>query len=376
VQVVSNTHTTANTVITLRKSVADTSITVTYAATQTGYKADTTNTSSFANTDEVNYKIVTDANVGTTTTTFSLFKIEFEPTTATDCISIGALSGSTSFTSASSTIYFTPFGRLTSSVTEANAQYRARTAFISQDFYTYAGSNARTNDSVFGVRKNGAAGNQSVTYTAGQTGAKEDTANTDSVSVGDDFNYYLTTLTGVESLSMRVVSSSLVNTTNDFITGVASTGGASINFNNTVYTAVGGEWFGDVGTDGALFNIPNFSFRAKEFSCNVATNTIATSDTVFNLVYDSVDTALTVSYAAAQTGLKNDSTHTLLIQSELHYVAYNIITPNTSGAIAPNWTAMVGTAVGVDTFEDLSYGITNNKNGLFLGSTETINGLA
>jgi len=69
VYVTTNTASVTSTV-TLRKSQADTSLTVSYTSDQTGIKEDNVNTVSFAATDEGNYEVTIPTEAGTNTLTF------------------------------------------------------------------------------------------------------------------------------------------------------------------------------------------------------------------------------------------------------------------------------------------------------------------
>ena len=191
--------------ITLRKSQVDTSLTVSYTADQTGIKEDTSNSVLFAATDEIDYEVTVPTEVGTNTITIELIGLQFAPTTTTDSITILGNSGTSTTALNAGTRYLIPSGAISFTIsTEANIKYRARFSFTSSDFYTYVSANARITDVVIGTRKNGAAGAQSLTYTSGQTGAKEDTVNTDSLVAGDDFNFIFTTNAGAENITFTI----------------------------------------------------------------------------------------------------------------------------------------------------------------------------
>src|SRR5574341_1620629 len=184
--------------VTLRVSLADSALTVSYTADQTGIKEDTANTVTVAATDELAWEVTVPAEAGTNTITFSIISAQFAPTTATNCISFMVAQFLNSYTTASATNFFTPNGYLSQTSTEAQAKLRIKGTFTATNLYTFISVNSRTTNITWTTRKNGAAGGQSVTYTAGQTGAKEDTSGSDSLVDGDDYNYAITTGTGTE----------------------------------------------------------------------------------------------------------------------------------------------------------------------------------
>ena len=73
--------------------------------------------------------------------------------------------------------------------TESNVQLEALFDFTWSDLSVQVPSNSSTATTTCRSRINGANGNQVVTYTSGQTGVKQDTSNTDSVTDGDDISF-------------------------------------------------------------------------------------------------------------------------------------------------------------------------------------------
>ena len=346
VYVPTNTATVTST-ITLQKSLVDTALTVSYTSTQTGIKEDTANSVSFAATDEAAHEITVPDTVAATSIIISVIGVSFTPTTTTDCITNFVTSNVANFGTASVTYFMPPNGSgATPTATENNVKYRARFSFISSNFYSWVQGNSRTTDIVFGTRKNGVAGAQSVTYTSGQTGAKEDTVNTDSLVAGDDYNYFVTTLTGTENAFLRIFSSVLVNTSSIFTLLNADPDGGAVAFNTTTYTGMGGGMtFNATEANNQIY--PRFTFTASELGAYVSANTIATSATTVTLMDNGSASALTVSYDPAQTGLKNDSANTVEITSGTDEIDYRVVTPNTSGSLTFRWVGMLGAVINI-----------------------------
>ena len=336
-----------DTVVTLRKSAADTALTVTYNSTQTGVKEDTSNTVAFANTDKIVYKIATANDLsGVKTITFTSLGLQFDPTTTTDCISFLGTTRNVNvlnYSNDSTSSYWTPIQAITQMTnTESRSLYKIKDNFISTNLYTYVSSNARTTDTVFRTRVNGANGNQSVTYTSTQTGVKEDTSNTDSLAINDTFNYAVVTLTGGGIIAFQVMSTRLVNTDGKFIFGIGKVNvPESINFNSTIFFGLSGDLEASSTTEADAQVTSRFDFTAKELVSHVISNTITTSSSTIVLRVNGADTALSVTYSASQTGLKNNTVDTVSVVST-DEVNYKVTTPNTSGALGLGWVGMIG----------------------------------
>lgn len=343
-------------VLTMRKSGADTALTVSYTSDQTGVKEDTSNSVSYANTDEIDYQLVVPSEAGTNTITFTALSFAFTPTATGDTVSwVGGTMNNSSFTTDSVTRFNCSGGGRDGvsawTATEANAQWRVRGTFTVRDLFVNVQSNARTTDTVFRSRKNTADGNLTVTYTSGQTGIKEDTSNTDSVVAGDDHGFSMTTSTGGSAIVVSGLTAHVVSTAREFVV-LAQDGatGAVIAFNTTTYGGVGGyiEAANGLGTTEAHSQVlPQFNFTFKELATYVSANTILTSATTCTLRDNGADSALQTSYATLETGWKVDSSNQVAITGGSDEVAIKYATPNTAGSITFRTVCLIGvTAAG------------------------------
>ena len=328
-------------VITLRKSQADTAVTVSYTSDQTGVKEDTSNSVLFANTDEVDYSIVVPSEAGTNNMNIRIMSVQFAPTTTTDCIMFFMTNGAKTVNSASTSYYLVPNGQINHSITEADSKYRIRQSFTSSDFYAYASANARTTDTVFSTRKSGGDGGQGFTYTSGQTGVKEDNSGTDSLAAGDDFCFEIVTSTGTETMTLNVISCSMISTANFFPLLTGDAAGSGIVFNSTdQFPSAGALLF--TTTELRAQTLPRFDFTATEFGTYATANTIITTATPIHVRDNGANGNLTVSYDVLQTGLKNDSVNSDVFTSGSDEINYQIITPNTAGTITLTWLGVLG----------------------------------
>ena len=328
--------------ITLRKSQAPTAVTLTYTGDQTGIKEDTANSVLFANTDEVAYEVVVPNETGTNSLEISMFGIQFAPTTSTDTIGYFVLQSGVTLALASSTYYFTPTGLVANTVfAEAQAKYRARASFTISELYANVSANSRSSSTVFTTRKNGAGGGQTFTYTAGQTGTKEDTVGTDSLVAGDDFCYEVVTGTGTATITLTMISCSCISTAGFFPLLSGSTAGVAIAANTTNYVAPSGTL--DLNAAEANCQIyPRFTFTASELGAYVTANTSTVLACTVTLRDNGGDGALTVSYAAGQTGLKNDSVNTDAITTGADEIDYEITNSDLVGTLTFSWIGVLG----------------------------------
>lgn len=343
VYVSSNTVTVDSTVVTVQLNGTPTSITVSYGSDQTGIKEDTTNTAAVAATDLLDYKIVVPSEAGTNNIIFRIMHLQFAPTDSSKSLQLLGAVQTANFSTASTTWFFVPMGNTnTSLVSETTgAKYRVRQTMTASNLYAYVGANARTTDTTIRTRVNGANGAQSLTYSAGQTGVKEDTSNTDSLAAGNDYDYSMTTSTGTETLTISHISTQVISTDKKFPLLAGANGGQSINFNSTQYGAVSTGAAGTISTQIQTQSLPRFNFTASELGAYVSANTIATDPTVVALEINGTASALTFSYNAAQTGLKNDSVHTATVTGGTDEINYIVTTPNTSGSLTFRWWSFV-----------------------------------
>lgn len=122
--------------------------------------------------------------------------------------------------------------------TLANVQLKAGVAGVVQGLAFVLYTNTSTVAQTFVFEKNGAVGNQGVTFGVGLTGAFRDTTNTDTLAVGDLYNWMASvagTGTGAWGISAAIVGFlNPVSAANDIFANVGATG---------VYVPIGTEAF-------------------------------------------------------------------------------------------------------------------------------------
>ena len=159
---------------------------------------------------------------------------------------------------------------------EANAQVKFRQSGTLKKSQVTVSVNTETSSNVIVMRKNGANANLTMTVPGSTTGIFEDTANSDTVSVGDLFNWNTTSLSGTTTgtvLSVEFVSD------DSAITQVAASGGNSVTAGTTTYSNIAGN--APLNTTEAIVSVPiNFAYTVTKFETYVSSNATTSNSTL------------------------------------------------------------------------------------------------
>ena len=269
-----------------------------------GVYEDTTNTDTVSAGDKINYKFEVTAASGTAT--FMVLSTLFDATT--DTVTYQVNGGSTTALSTASTTYYNPpMGRPQANTTEAQVKYRVRKAGTYKNLEVNIISNGRTTNTVWTTRKNGAAGNLTVTFGSGATGSTEDTTHTDSVSAGDDYNHSVALSTGTGTFNLKIQKLEFVSTAGDCLV-LGSDTPTTITDNTTRFYSVGGTC-GNTATEADSKVKMRYAPTASEMILLITANTINASSTVTSRKNGAAGNQ-TVTVTTTATGLFNDTTHT------------------------------------------------------------------
>lgn len=366
--------------LTLRKTGADTALTVAFGNVETGIKQDTSNSVSYAATDTLDIKTVAAAD-GAHSTTLRIVGVVFTPTdSAKTYLPIASSAAGTAIATASTTGY----GKLGSilptfpDTTEANHKLRMQAAATFSNFHAIVSANTRTTNTVFRTRKNGADGTQSVTYGNAETGTKEDTSNTDTVVVPDDFNYSITTDTGVGTLAVRLVSASYSSAARTYPLVANSSAGSTTALNLTVYREIVGNLVSDA-TESLAQIAARTAATLRMLTVNVSANTLAAgAATVYQMRKNTADGNMTVSYGSGETGVKEDTTNTDAFVSA-DVLNSRMITPNVASGTIVTQSVTLWAFSPPDVTESLAVQVsevTNNTTALLFGQESLPVGLS
>lgn len=303
---VSANTTLVTTVITIRKNSADTTLTVSYTSGQTGEKLDTTNSFTVDSSDVLASQITVpnDAS-GAKTITLHLTSVTFTSDVSNNCISLLATSGQgQNVYSLGSQNYVLGGGPEGGAIYYADNYIHFDTGVVASNLF----GQIDTNDSTGGTTilrtvLNGTNGNQSVTYTAGQTGGKEDTSNTDATSAGISLRA-VTTASGGTQVWLDCIVVKGLSYKGVFLRAIGSTAGTG--YTGTHYNNVGGATSVAVGAEANSRTPVSFSQSATNFYSYCLTNSSTLSSTI-NFRKNGV-TVATITYAVSESGYKIDYT--------------------------------------------------------------------
>ena len=309
-----------------RKNVANGGQSVSVGSTATGEFTDAVNTDTIAAGDKLNYQFVPGA--ATNTMSISVWSCIFNATT--DTVTRTVVSHNVSLTTASTTWFVPLFGdNGTATTTETFAKTRMRKAGTLKNCCVHVTA-ARAKASTVKSRKNAAAdGTISVSCTAGATGFFEDTTHSDTVSAAEDWNWSITTGTGVDSLVIQTIIADFVSTNGD---GIAGTG----TFTLITYTDGTVRWMPISGI--VLSTATEADTKADcriagdylELTCLISQNDVTSASTLI-LRKNGADTTLSVSITGSATGVFSDSIHTVTLVST-DEINLQITAPSVSSA--------------------------------------------
>lgn len=336
-RVLTNTVTNGTTV-TVRKSLADTAVTLSIGGDATGEFEDVSNSVAFANTDEIAIEVTAATEGGTNTIVFSLLGVVFTPSSGT--ASVQTASGTQSLSGASTTSFWALGDRDAASVDEARHEWAVRSSFTASNLYVVVSANARTTNTVVTSRKNRAGGAMSVTYGSTETGAKEDASNSDDLVSGDEYNCAITTGTGTGTITFQVHSVMLASADGRY--PLLAAGSVVQAFNLTWYVGPGNIDAATMVTTEATTQLRSrFATTLRELSAFVQGNSITTSASIIRTRVNGGNGNQAVSYAAAETGQKSDASNTDVLDADDLY-NLQIVTPNTSGALTYTSISVLG----------------------------------
>lgn len=330
------------TVVTLRKSGANTAVTFSVGPDLAGLFEDNVNTEAYANTDTFCIEVNVPTEAGSNFFNVHTIALVFTPDNTNNTISWMCAEGPATLSAASSTVFIPPAGKFGTTGAEGNTKLRIRRAFTASGLHAYVSSNARLTDTIIRTRINAGNGNQLVTYTSTLAGYLEDNSNTDTLSIGDDFNYSITTGTGTENFVLVQAGCQLLSTEGFFQMAWGSGNGTAQANNITRYYGLNNGAGGLNATETNVRVLPHFNMELTDLTCLVTANSFTTLACNVFVRDGSSDGNNTVSFAAGVTGVAVDTTNTDTISSGVDYICYRIITPNQAGSLTIRSIGVIG----------------------------------
>lgn len=202
-------NTSGDSTFTFRKNGSDGNQSVTVAQNTAGINQDTVNSDSVSEGDTVSIGLTTTAgSIGIASLTI-LFEAD-DGSTTQFLMSRGSPSA---FGNNNTVRYIVPVGEIitTNFTNESNASNYIMTDAVASNLGVYILDNTRTTDTRFALRKNGALGNQLVTFSGGQTGFASDSINTDSIAADDLINFRMQTFGSGNQITLRNIQLTLTS---------------------------------------------------------------------------------------------------------------------------------------------------------------------
>ena len=191
---------------------------------------------------------------------------------------------------------------------EARAQWKNRAYSSWESMFVRVGANARANDSIFRSRINGANGGMSCTFGAAVIGLvfDDDTGGGAALAAGDLINYSISLVSGVQDLSVKMVGSVALSSTNQADCIVMNTAGVARTASATAsYYTMGGTGGTDA-TEGNVAVKTGFAGRASNLRIYSA-NSYTGNGTLKLMKNGSAVITLTITAGAAEGWLENTS---------------------------------------------------------------------
>lgn len=298
-----------NSTITVRNNAADTALTVTIGPNTPGVFQDTTHEITIAAGDKLAYRFVPGASTGTIT--LAVLAVAFDTNSGTTTLTRLVCGGvGTGVSTASTSRYNAISGEFTAAnAVESVCKARIKTPCLCKNLAVNVSANARTTNTTFRMRKNGANGNQVITYGPSETGLKEDITNSDSLAVEDDYTSVVETLTGTEAMTVRSLCVDM-ETTNSIASLVcARTTGINHNANLTAYYPIAGSVSASTTENNRKVKALD-TFTVSDLTLILSTNTV-TAPSTLTLRKNGTDTALAITIQESTSGITTNNSDTV-----------------------------------------------------------------
>lgn len=321
-----------------RKATADANLVISITASTTGKFEDNVNTDAVTAGD--NWHASLTVGAGGTTFQINPRSVVFTATTNTvQRMSGGGPAVNIATASATNPVPLYGNGAYIAGETDANVGITLRSAGTLKNLFVLVTANARTTTTTFRSRVDAGFGNLTVSVTSGATGNFEDTANSDTLIAGQLINASVTTSTGTETLTSRVIAVDFetTNGNHQFVSGISA--GVSQTAGLTRYYSLSGN-LSAITSEAAITTDANVAFTSSLLQCNISANTIVL-DSTLTLRKNSGVANQTVTITALTTGIFQDTVNTdsILASDTLNY---QIVTPSTLTAITIRSISLLG----------------------------------
>lgn len=295
--------------LTFRINAADGTQTISIGDSQTGDFEDAVNTDAISSGDKVTYKLV----VGSGGSTFNVTLISNIFAASSNTLEWLIANFGDALSTASSTQFQAVCGcNSARTATEANKQFKFKTSGTLKNMYINVEGNTRGTTTTFGSRIGEVNGNLLISIASGQTGFFQDTSNSDTVSVNNLVNYFVTTGTGTGTISWATWGTEFETTNNTYQT--VAEGNILIGTGLTRYLPISGIAVLASTESHSQWKLGLASTLSK-MGAYISANTI-TAATTIKLRVNGADGNQSVSIGSGQTGQFDDTSNTDTVDTD------------------------------------------------------------
>lgn len=319
-----------------RKATSNGNEVVTVTGSTTGKFEDTTNTDTVAQGDDWHYQFVTGA--GGTVFTYALLQILFSANSNT-VLEHTDDGTSTSGTAATLDIVVGSHGA--TNATEANQQWRVKTACTWQNSRIAISVNSRGSDSTMRSRVAGVNGNQSITITASTTGNYQDDTNTDVLTTGTKISYRIVTAGASGTQTWTTMGGAISTTNNSFHLIVGHSSSQTVVTSTTDYFPIAGDITNPSASESDVTAEANMVFTMSNLQTFLTANSVSAASTLRTRIATANGNQV-ISITASTTGYFEDATNTDSVTAAQN-INYSLVTGGTGTSLAMKTIGVLAT---------------------------------
>jgi hypothetical protein len=191
----------------------------------------------------------------------------------------------------------------------SGVKLRHRKAMTVKNLAAYFFNNGDPDTVTVHSRKNGANGNLTCSIASQSNALGQDTSNSDSIAVGDDYDFSFAGQGNGSPGSGNMITVDYISSNGDCIFACQNAAGTSFNTSVTQYFGLSGSLVSGQSTETNAQVTVNTAFQFSQLTCNVTSNGITNASTI-NLRANSGNAGPAVSITGSTTGIFNDNTDT------------------------------------------------------------------